>query len=110
MADDWMSRALAYAIYGGADFGECTTTAGRVAIGDADSWYREWNETADRVFAIGEASEAKGYKDQRARSLPARLKLLPDLLPVLLRRAGGLAARPSVRQRDRHVSQGRRAL
>src|SRR4028119_76788 len=62
MSDDWTSRALAHAIYGGADFGECTTTAGRVAIGDADSWYREWNETADRVSAIGEASEAKGHK------------------------------------------------
>jgi hypothetical protein len=55
MADEWRSRALAHAIYGGADFGECTTTAGRVAIGDADSWYREWNETADRVSAIAEA-------------------------------------------------------
>ena len=62
MSDEWTSRALAHAIYGGADFGECTTTAGRVAIGDADSWYREWNATADRVSAIGEASEAKGHK------------------------------------------------
>jgi pimeloyl-ACP methyl ester carboxylesterase len=62
MSDEWTSRALAHAIYGGADFGECTTTAGRVAIGDADSWYREWNETADRVSAIAEASEAKGHK------------------------------------------------
>jgi hypothetical protein len=41
MADEWTSRALAHAIYGGADFGECSTTAERVAIGDADSWYRE---------------------------------------------------------------------
>ena len=62
LADTWTSRTLAHAIYGGADFGECRTTSGRVAIGDADSWYREWNETADRVSAIGEASEAKGHK------------------------------------------------
>jgi hypothetical protein len=41
MSDEWTSRALAHTVYGGADFGECTTTAGRVAIGDADSWYRE---------------------------------------------------------------------
>jgi pimeloyl-ACP methyl ester carboxylesterase len=61
MSDEWTSRALAHAIYGGADFGECTTTAGQVAMGDADSWYQEWNETADRVSAIAEASEAKGY-------------------------------------------------
>src|SRR5215212_11566478 len=26
MSDEWTSRALAHAIYGGADFGECTTT------------------------------------------------------------------------------------
>jgi pimeloyl-ACP methyl ester carboxylesterase len=62
MSDEWTSRALAHAIYGGADFGECTTTAGRVAIGDADSWYREWNESADRVYKIAEASEVKGHK------------------------------------------------
>ena len=62
MADEWTSRALAHAIYGGADFGECTTTSGRVAIGDADSWCREWNETAHRVYKIAESSEAKGHK------------------------------------------------
>jgi pimeloyl-ACP methyl ester carboxylesterase len=62
MADEWTSRALAHAIYGGADFGECTTTAGQVAMGDANSWYHEWNETADRVYKIGETSEAKGHK------------------------------------------------
>jgi hypothetical protein len=62
MSDEWTSRALAHAIYGGADFGECTTTAGRVAVGDADSWYQEWNETADRVSALAEASEANGHK------------------------------------------------
>ncbi len=62
MADEWTSRARAHAVYGGADFGECTTTAGRVAIGDADSWYQEWNETADRISKIGEVSEAKGHK------------------------------------------------
>jgi hypothetical protein len=62
MAGEWTSRALAHAIYGGADFGECRTTSGRVAIGDADSWYREWNETADRVYKIAESSEAKGHK------------------------------------------------
>src|SRR4028119_1938407 len=46
MADEWTSRALAHAIYGGADFGECTTTAGRGAIGDADGGGRGGDATA----------------------------------------------------------------
>ena len=62
MSEEWTRRALAYALYGGADFGECTSTAGRVTEGDGDSWYREWNKTADRVSAIAEESEAKGHK------------------------------------------------
>lgn len=62
MSEDWTHRALAHAVYGGADFGECMTTAGRITEGDGDSWYREWTETADRVYEIAEASEAKGHK------------------------------------------------
>jgi hypothetical protein len=61
MSEEWTHRALAHAVYGGADFGKFATTAGRITAGDGDSWYREWNETADRVFAIAEASEAKGH-------------------------------------------------
>jgi dienelactone hydrolase len=61
LADTWTSRTLAHAIYGGADFGECATTSKRITVGDADSWYQEWNETADRVYAIGESSEGKGH-------------------------------------------------
>ena len=62
MSEDWTHRALAHAVYGGADFGEYMATARRVTVGDGDSWYREWTETADRVSAIAEASEAKGHK------------------------------------------------
>jgi hypothetical protein len=62
MSDDWTHRALAHAVYGGADFGECTTTSRRIAEGNGDSWYREWIGTAERVCAIAEASEAKGHK------------------------------------------------
>ena len=61
MAEVWTHRALAHAVYGGADFGECMQTAGRIAEGDADGWYREWTETADRLFAIAEASKAEGH-------------------------------------------------
>jgi pimeloyl-ACP methyl ester carboxylesterase len=55
-------RGLFYANYGGADFGEVTTTAGR--IGDsvsADDWHREWVATADRVAGIGDKSAAAGH-------------------------------------------------
>lgn len=43
--EELTERALAHAVYGGADFGECTTTAERITSGDRDSWYREWNAT-----------------------------------------------------------------
>jgi hypothetical protein len=62
MSEEWTHRALAHVVYGGADFCECTTIAGRIIEGDGDSWYREWTETADRVSALAEASAAKGHK------------------------------------------------
>jgi pimeloyl-ACP methyl ester carboxylesterase len=55
-------RALPYALYGGADFGECTTTVERVGNnGSADDWYREWVATADRVAGIAEECERRGH-------------------------------------------------
>src|SRR3954471_12944799 len=59
--DGFGQRGLFHALYGGADFGEVTTTAGR--IGDstsADDFYREWVATADRVAKIGDESAAAG--------------------------------------------------
>ena len=51
-------RALPYALYGGADIGECVTTVERVGDGGSvDDWHREWKATADRVAAIGEECE-----------------------------------------------------
>jgi alpha-beta hydrolase superfamily lysophospholipase len=55
------SWILAQALYGGADFGECLTTAKRIREGDAASWYRAWTETADRVFKIAEECAANGH-------------------------------------------------
>jgi pimeloyl-ACP methyl ester carboxylesterase len=55
-------RALTYATYGGADFGECMTTVGRVGNGSADDWHREWTATADRVLAIAEQSELRKHR------------------------------------------------
>ena len=45
--EEQSTRALAHAIHGGADFGECITTMQRVAPGDTEAWTREWTATAD---------------------------------------------------------------
>ena len=59
--DGQLLRALGYTYYGGADVGECLTTARRIKEGDDDSWYTEWMATADRLVAAAEASRAAGH-------------------------------------------------
>jgi alpha-beta hydrolase superfamily lysophospholipase len=59
--DGQLLRALGYVYYGGADVGECLTTAGRIAAGDADGWYTAWSETAARLIAAADASLAAGH-------------------------------------------------
>ena len=59
--EEQSTRALAHAIHGGADFGECITTMQRVAPGDTEAWTREWTATADRVSAIGDACHSRGH-------------------------------------------------
>jgi alpha-beta hydrolase superfamily lysophospholipase len=59
--DGQLLRALGYVYYGGADIGECLVTAQRIQEGNADSWYSEWYQTADRVYAAAEASLAAGH-------------------------------------------------
>jgi hypothetical protein len=55
-------RALPYALYGGADTGECVTTVNRVGVdGTPDDWYREWTATADRIAGIARESERRGH-------------------------------------------------
>ncbi|MEI8366159.1 MAG: alpha/beta hydrolase [Parachlamydiaceae bacterium] len=58
--DSQLLRALSYTYYQGADIGECLTTALRIKPKDFDSWYQEWTETAERIYALGEASLAAG--------------------------------------------------
>ncbi|MCU1414593.1 MAG: alpha/beta hydrolase [Microbacteriaceae bacterium] len=53
-------RALAHAAYGGADLGECVTTAARITKTDAELWFDEWFATAERVRAIAESSSTAG--------------------------------------------------
>ena len=59
--DGQLLRALTAVYYGGAEVGECLSTAQRIAEGDAESWHREWRQTADRVYAAAEESLAKGH-------------------------------------------------
>lgn len=64
MADDLFDaqavRAMAHSVYGGADVGECVTTAARITKTDGALWFEEWFATAERVRAIAEASAAAG--------------------------------------------------
>ena len=59
-------RTMGYASTGGADIGECLTTAYRITEGDNESWYTEWlhtskrlEKTAKRFFAKGHTKSAK---------------------------------------------------
>jgi pimeloyl-ACP methyl ester carboxylesterase len=55
-------RAFGASSYGASEFGEVMATVGRIASGDNDSWYNEWNSTAERVFAEAEAQGAAGHR------------------------------------------------
>ncbi|MBV9035814.1 MAG: alpha/beta fold hydrolase [Acidobacteriaceae bacterium] len=54
-------RALSHIIYGAADIGECVSTVGRVTGDSPEDWYREWNRTAERLFAAARMSEDAGH-------------------------------------------------
>jgi dipeptidyl aminopeptidase/acylaminoacyl peptidase len=59
--DGQLLRALGYVYYGGADIGECITTAQHITQGDADSWYTQWYRLAERVYAGAEGSMDAGH-------------------------------------------------
>ena len=42
-------RVIGSSYYGGADIGECLSTANRIKEGDFESWYTEWYNTANRI-------------------------------------------------------------
>jgi alpha-beta hydrolase superfamily lysophospholipase len=60
LLDAQLLRTLGSTASGGADVGECLTTAARVRGVDLDSWYDEWTRTARRVLAHGEAAQDRG--------------------------------------------------
>ncbi len=57
-----LTRALGDTAYGGADVGECLSTAERITEGDVDSWYAEWYGTAERIRGIADDSLAAGHE------------------------------------------------
>lgn len=55
-------RAFGASSYGGSEFGEVLATVSRIVSGDFDSWYSEWNATAERVRQEAEQQLAKGHR------------------------------------------------
>src|ERR687883_412762 len=55
-------RIIGSTYYGGADIGECLSTAYRIKEGDFESWYTEWLATAERVSNYGDNSLSAGHK------------------------------------------------
>ena len=53
-------RTVGYSYEGGADIGECVSTARRIKDGDIRSWYKEWLRTADRIYNLAEGFEKEG--------------------------------------------------
>ncbi len=47
-----MIRTLGYAVSGAADIGEVISTTRQIKDGDIYSWTKEWQATADRIYAL----------------------------------------------------------
>ena len=54
-------RTMGYASTGGADIGECLTTAYRIKEGDNESWHTEWLKTSKRLEKKADMFLAKGH-------------------------------------------------
>jgi pimeloyl-ACP methyl ester carboxylesterase len=57
-----IKRAFGSSSYGGSEFGEVLATAARIVSGDFDSWYREWNSTAERLSEEAAVQLARGHR------------------------------------------------
>ena len=55
-------RAFGAASYGSSEFGEVMASLNRITSGDYESWYNEWNATAERVSAEADAQLAAGHR------------------------------------------------
>ena len=56
-----MLRMLGSAAQGGADVGECLSTAYRIKEGDFESWHSEWLKTAERVHGVADDCLERGH-------------------------------------------------
>lgn len=54
-------RTAAYIPYEGADIGEVLATTSRIEEGDVESWWHEWNGTAQRILAIADHCAEDGH-------------------------------------------------
>ncbi len=57
-----LQRTLGATYAGEADIGECLATASRITEGDFESWYSEWNRTAETFRRAGDESLATGHR------------------------------------------------
>lgn len=57
-----LQRTLGASYSGEADIGECLPTASWIWEGDFESWYSEWNRTADNFRTAGDESLAAGHR------------------------------------------------
>jgi dienelactone hydrolase len=55
-------RAFGAGGYGASEFGEVLVTASRIKSGDYNSWYEEWNRTAERVAQEAADQLARGHR------------------------------------------------
>ena len=56
-------RAFGASRYGASEFGEVLAATNRITSGNGDSWYSEWNASANRVLARNPATENKRRPD-----------------------------------------------
>lgn len=58
--DFQLVRAMGTQTYGGAEVGECLSTARKITNNDAESWYTEWEAIGSRVAALGDGYLTRG--------------------------------------------------
>ena len=110
LLDAQLLRTMGSAPYGGADIGECLTTAVRVKGTDLASWHNEWVSTAAATLSLAERALEAG------RTETARLAFLRA--SSYFRTAGVMLMAPPaderlvarLRRADRRVPTGRRAV
>jgi hypothetical protein len=60
--DFQLVRAMGTQTYGGAEIGECLSTARKIVNNDTESWFREWDAIGSRINMLGDGYLANGDK------------------------------------------------